>query len=72
VGYFWLRDCCTYIKIAKRSFENVVKLKYLATAVTDHNFVHEKIACRLLRADFFLGLFFDPENGGNIFLRNVG
>jgi hypothetical protein len=21
---------------------------------------------------FFLGLFFDPENGGNMFLRKVG
>jgi hypothetical protein len=21
---------------------------------------------------FFLGLFFDPEDGGDIFLRNVG
>jgi hypothetical protein len=23
-------------------------------------------------ADYFLGLFFDPEDGGNMFLRNVG
>jgi hypothetical protein len=26
----------------------------------------------LLTARFFLVLFFDPEDGGNIFLRNVG
>jgi hypothetical protein len=26
----------------------------------------------LLHTGFFLGLFFDPEDGGNIFLRNVG
>jgi hypothetical protein len=24
------------------------------------------------RADFFLGLFFHPEDGGDMFLRNVG
>jgi hypothetical protein len=24
------------------------------------------------RAGFFLGSFFDPENGGDMFLRNVG
>jgi hypothetical protein len=28
-------------------------------------------ACYLIHAGFFLGLFFDPEDGGNIFLRNV-
>jgi hypothetical protein len=26
----------------------------------------------MLSCWFFLGLFFDPENGGNILLRNVG
>jgi hypothetical protein len=30
------------------------------------------IACYLLHFDFLLGLFFDPENGGDMFLRNVG
>jgi hypothetical protein len=29
-------------------------------------------ACYLLRVNLFLGLFFDPEGGGDIFLRNVG
>jgi hypothetical protein len=28
--------------------------------------------CRLLHAVFFLGLFFDPENEGEIFHRNFG
>jgi hypothetical protein len=28
-------------------------------------------ACYLIHAGFLLGLFFDPENGSDIFLRNV-
>jgi hypothetical protein len=28
-------------------------------------------ACYLLRDSFLLGLFFDPESGGDIFLRNA-
>jgi hypothetical protein len=26
--------------------------------------------CYMLHVDFWLGLFFEPEDGGNIFLRN--
>jgi hypothetical protein len=29
-------------------------------------------ACCLLHAGLLLGLYFDPENGGDMFLRNVG
>jgi hypothetical protein len=28
--------------------------------------------CYLLHVDFLLSLFFDPENGGDMFLGNVG
>jgi hypothetical protein len=28
--------------------------------------------CHLFHAGIFLGLFFDPEDGGDMFLRNFG
>jgi hypothetical protein len=34
-------------KITKRSFENVVKLRYLREAVTNHNFIPKEIKRRL-------------------------
>jgi hypothetical protein len=30
-----------------------------------------KAACYLFRVGFLFGLFFDPENGGDMFFRNV-
>jgi hypothetical protein len=40
-----------------------------------HNTNPRKLAssvCYLLHAGFMLGVLFDPEDGGDIFLRNVG
>jgi hypothetical protein len=48
-----LRSCCKKagkrhsIKIANRSFEGVVKFKYLGTALTDQNCMNEEIKSRL-------------------------
>jgi hypothetical protein len=40
-------------------------------AAIKHFSVKHSSACYLLYAGFLLGLFFDPEDGGNMFLRNV-
>jgi hypothetical protein len=32
----------------------------------------EYVACCLLHAGIFLGLFFNPEDGSDMFLRNTG
>jgi hypothetical protein len=36
------------------------------------NWIYRRFACCLLHAGFLLGLLFYPEDGGDMFLRNVG
>jgi hypothetical protein len=35
------------IKIANRSYKDVAKFRYLGTTLTDQNYIHEEIKCRL-------------------------
>jgi hypothetical protein len=69
-------------------FKNCVGFEFLAAVVTKSSIVWDITACSqlkvnrrfgrtcsaccLLHAGFFLGLFFEPEYGYDIFLRNVG
>jgi hypothetical protein len=39
------------MKIANRSFEVVAKFKHLVTTLTDQNYMHEEIKCRLNSAN---------------------
>jgi hypothetical protein len=57
-------------------WENHKEGSVLATEYTTVKSVENqqtfRSACYLVHARFFLGLFFDPENGGEVLLRNVG
>jgi hypothetical protein len=46
-------------------------LVYIFWDATPCSPIEFNFACLLLLADCFHGLLFEPENGGDIFLRNV-
>jgi hypothetical protein len=58
---------------------NAVSEEYFATIFSVEEYAKQQTSVKaggkqsyMLHADFLLGLFFDTEDGGQIFLRNVG
>jgi hypothetical protein len=59
-----------HIKIANRSFENVSRLKYFGTTVTNQNFIQEEIKKRLNSGN---GCYHTVQNllSSRLLLKNV-
>jgi hypothetical protein len=47
-------------------------MEYNAVKTIGSRLMKQSSACYLLLAGFLLGIFFGPEDGGDILLRNVG
>jgi hypothetical protein len=75
VGWYFKKK---YVKLSSHyvGFEVLTALvmkSSLFWAITPCSpFEVNQLACYLLHAGFLLGLFFDAEDGGATFLRNVG
>jgi hypothetical protein len=69
-----LQFCITYRSwcsfIADTNLEKVCLLGYNATQSIESQLILSS-ACYLFHAGFLLGLFFDHENGGDMFIRNI-
>jgi hypothetical protein len=52
-------------------YATVKDIKSQIKLLSPHKINVEKVACYLLHAGFLLGLFFAPEDGGDILPRNI-
>jgi hypothetical protein len=67
---FWVIMPCSPLKINLR-FGETCRLHLQGQKVIQAKMQHEAIS-KQTSADLLLGLFFDPDNGGEMILRNVG
>jgi hypothetical protein len=69
---FWDITPCSPLKV-NRSFGETRCLHLQERRTSQARNQHEAGGKHsLLHADFLLGLFFDPEDGGDVFLQHVG
>jgi hypothetical protein len=54
------------------SEEHFASILRISEKINQHKSISLRSASYLLHAGFLLGLFFYPEDGGDMFLRNVG
>jgi hypothetical protein len=69
---FWDITSCSPLKV-NRTFEGICRRNLQGQTISEvRNQREAGSTCYLRHAGFSLGLFFDPEDVGNGFLRNVG
>jgi hypothetical protein len=69
---FWDITLCSHFKVNRRFVERVGYSGLVELKAKQEASVKQAASRALIHACFFSGLFFDPEDGGDMFLRNVG